>query len=302
MRYKHNQEVAAAKSGMSSKTARKYLSTNKLPSELKKERDWKTRTNVFEKNWDRIEAMLNQVYSDFAIDAEKNNKSYIDYLSDLVSIEIEERRNKTIAKFLRQAKLPRDKLLQDFEVTRIPNLSPSLLQNLQQGDFIDRCDNILIFGNPGTGKSHLAIALAREWCMQARKCLYVSAASLVQQLLIAKNKLDLNNFIKRLDRYEVLVIDDISYIPYSKEEANLLFVLLAERYEQRSLVITSNLVFSKWNQIFQDEMTTTAAIDRLVHHATIIELNTESYRMKAAKVAKNHSHETTKKMEESNVK
>jgi DNA replication protein DnaC len=100
----------------------------------------------------------------------------------------------------------------------------------------------------------------------------------------------------------VLVIDDISYIPYSKEEANLLFVLLAERYEQRSLVITSNLVFSKWNQIFQDEMTTTAAIDRLVHHATIIELNTESYRMKAAKVAKNHSHETTKKMEESNVK
>ena len=86
------------------------------------------------------------------------------------------------------------------------------------------------------------------------------------------------------------------------KEANLLFVLLAERYEQRSLVITSNLVFSKWNQIFQDEMTTTAAIDRLVHHATIIELNTESYRMKAAKVAKNHSHETTKKMEESNVK
>lgn len=237
---------------------------------------------------------ISQVYSDFAIDAEKNNKSYIDYLSDLVSIEIEERRNKTIAKFLRQAKLPRDKLLQDFEVTRIPNLSASLLQNLQQGDFI--------FGNRGTGKSHLAIALAREWCMQARKCLYVSAASLVQQLLIAKNKLDLNNFIKRLDRYEVLVIDDISYIPYSKEEANLLFVLLAERYEQRSLVITSNLVFSKWNQIFQDEMTTTAAIDRLVHHATIIELNTESYRMKAAKVAKNHSHETTKKMEESNVK
>jgi DNA replication protein DnaC len=129
---------------------------------------------------------------------------------------------------------------------------------------------------------------------QAIKCLHLSAANLVQQLLIAKGKLDLNNFIKRLDKYEVLVIDDISYIAYAKEESDLLFVLLAERYEQRSLVITSNLVFSKWNQIFQDEMTTTAAIDRLVHHATILELNTESYRMNAAKIAKNHSNKSTK--------
>ncbi len=245
---------------------------------------------------------MSQVYSALAIEAEKNKKSHTDYLQELASLEIEERRNKTIAKFLRRAKLPRDKLLQDFDITRIPNLSPSLIQNLQQGDFIDRCDNLLIFGNPGTGKSHLAMSLTREWCMQARKCVYISAASLVQQLLIAKSKLDLNNFIKRLDKYEVLVIDDISYIPYKKEESDLLFILLSERYEQRSLVITSNLVFSKWNQIFQDEMTTTAAIDRLVHHATILELNTESYRMNAAKLAKSHSHKSTKKAEENDVK
>ncbi len=100
----------------------------------------------------------------------------------------------------------------------------------------------------------------------------------------------------------MLVIDDISYIPYKKEESDLLFILLSERYDQRSLVITSNLVFSKWSQIFQDEMTTTAAIDRLVHHATILELNTESYRMNAAKLAKSHSHKSTKKAEENDVK
>ena len=141
----------------------------------------------------------------------------------------------------------------------------------------------MIFGNPGTGKSHLSIALAREWCQQGRKYLYTTAASLVQDLLVAKSKMSLNNLIKKLDRFEVLIIDDISYIPYERAESDVLFVLLAQRYEQRSIVITSNLVFSGWSQIFKDEMSTNAAIDRLVHHSTILELNSESYRIKAAK-------------------
>ena len=165
-----------------------------------------------------------------------------------------------------------------------------MVKNIQTGDFIDKCENILIFGNPGTGKTHIAIALAQEWCVQARKCFFTTAANLVQQLLAAKSKLLMNNLIKRLDKFEVLIIDDISYIPYSKEESDLLFVLLAERYEQRSVVITSNLVFSKWNVIFKDEMTTAAAIDRLVHHSTIIELNAESYRMKSAKNIKSNNN------------
>lgn len=242
-------------------------------------------------NNETLDTMLNSlnllavrdVYRQVAERVIKEQLGYIEYLQELAKIEIEQRQQKTIMQLLKLAKLPRSKLLIDFDITRIPSLHPGLLKNLSTGDFIDRCENLLIFGNPGTGKSHLSIALTREWCLQGRRCLYLSAANLVQQLLSAKNGLGLNNFIKKLDRFEVLVIDDISYIPYEKTESDVLFVLLAERYEQRSTVITSNLAFSGWNQIFKDEMTTAAAIDRLVHHSIILELNTESYRIKTAK-------------------
>jgi DNA replication protein DnaC len=241
---------------------------------------------------------IRDVYQKISEQVIKGQLSPIDYLQELVQIELEQRHHRTITQLIKSAKLPRNKLLIDFDISRIPNLHPGLLKNLSGGDFIERSDNLLIFGNPGTGKSHLSIALAREWCLRGRKCLYLTAASLVQELLIAKNKFSLNQFIKRLDRFEVLIIDDISYIPYEKSESEVLFVLLAERYEQRSVVITSNLVFSKWQQIFKDEMTTNAAIDRLVHHATILELNAESYRIKTAKGNQQNSQEqVAKKLE-----
>ena len=237
-------------------------------------------------------AMLS-VYQDLASKITNAKQSPLDYLEELTRIELEQRNQKHIQYLLKSAKLPRDKLLIDFDITRIPALTSGLIQNLSSGDFIDRQENLLIFGNPGTGKSHLSIALTREWCLQGRKCLYITAASLVQDLLVAKNKMALSNFIKKLDRFEVLIIDDISYIPYERAESDVLFVLLAQRYEQRSVVITSNLVFSGWSQIFKDEMSTNAAIDRLVHHSTILELNSESYRIKAAKdKGQNLNHKT----------
>jgi len=255
-------------------------------------------------------AMLS-VYQDLASKITSAKQSPIDYLDELTRIELEQRNQKHIQHLLKSAKLPRDKLLLDFDITRIPTLTSGLIQTLSSGDFIDRQENLLIFGNPGTGKSHLSIALSREWCLQGRKCLYTTAASLVQNLLVAKSKMSINNLIKKLDRYEVLIIDDISYIPYERAESDVLFVLLAERYEQRSIVITSNLVFSGWSQIFKDEMSTNAAIDRLVHHSTILELNSESYRIKAAKdrgqylgsesTLKNDS-QADAKMEDKNVK
>ena len=153
-------------------------------------------------------AMLS-VYQDLASKITNAKQSPLDYLEELTRIELEQRNQKHIQYLLKSAKLPRDKLLIDFDITRIPALTSGLIQNLSSGDFIDRQENLLIFGNPGTGKSHLSIALTREWCLQGRKCLYITAASLVQDLLVAKNKMALSNFIKKLDRFEVLIIDDI---------------------------------------------------------------------------------------------
>jgi DNA replication protein DnaC len=225
-------------------------------------------------------------YLAHARQCEKEKIDHVGYLYELSRTETEDRYNRRTERLLRTARLPRGKRLDDFEFANVPSLSPSRVKELAEGQCLDQCENILIFGNPGTGKTHLAISLAREWCLRGRQAYFTTAAALVQDLLVAKRDLKFNALLKKLDKFEALVIDDLSYIPQEREETDVLFLLLAERYERRSVVITSNLQFSKWDTIFKDPMTAMAAVDRLVHHATILELNGESFRAKAAKKKK----------------
>ena len=246
------------------------------------------------KNTQKLEMLLKSLhlpafiknYAAFSEKAQKAKLGYAEFLLELAQIESDERQNNRVKKLLKESKLPCAKTLESFDLSGQPALSLALLRELATGNCLDNCENILVFGVPGTGKSHLAAALGREWCLRGRRVYYTSAAALVQDLLAAKRDLHLNDKIKKLDAYEALVIDDISYVPQTKDETDVLFTLLAARYETRSVVVTSNLVFSAWNDIFKDPMTTKAAVDRLVHHGTILELvevDGDSYREKQAK-------------------
>jgi DNA replication protein DnaC len=176
-----------------------------------------------------------------------------------------------------------EKSLANFDLKRLPMKVARQVRTLLEGSFLDRKENVLVFGNPGSGKSHLLCALAQELLVGGgRQMRFVSCALLVQELLIAKRELRLSREIKRLARYDGLILDDLGYVQQSREEMEVLFTLLAERYERGSVLMTSNLPFSKWEQIFKDPMTTAAAIGRLVHHAVILELNIPSYRVEQA--------------------
>jgi DNA replication protein DnaC len=218
-------------------------------------------------------------------DAERGRQeawSFEQYLLAVMSRELEERQNGRIERIRRESRLPGEKTLEAFETKRLPRKVSCQLSALLEGGFLDRCENVLAFGNPGSGKTHLLCALGHELINKGRKVLFTTCCHLVQDLLRAKQELRLEGHLKRLRRYEALIIDDIGYVQHDREEMEVLFTLLADRYERASILLTSNLPFSKWEKIFKDPMTTAAAIDRLVHHSIILEVNVKSYRMEQA--------------------
>jgi DNA replication protein DnaC len=205
------------------------------------------------------------------------------YLLALARMEAHERTDRRTLRLLEESRLPKEKSLASFDLSRLSPKARTSFNALKDGSFLDRAENVLAFGNPGTGKTHLLCALGQELVRNGRTVLFTPTFQIVQRLLAAKRDLRLPSELKKLDRFDALLLDDIGYVQQSREEMEVLFTLLAERYERRSVLITSNLVFSRWDQIFKDPMTTAAAIDRVVHHAVILELNMESYRAEAAR-------------------
>ncbi len=232
---------------------------------------------------------MRRSYEEAARLAQRETLSYERYLLHLVTRECEDRQQKRIERLLRQSKIPVDKSLANFNLKRLPPKVAMALKTLLEGDFLLRRENVLAFGNPGSGKTHLLCALGQELIARGHRVYFTSSALLVQDLLVAKRDLKLSRFIRRLAAFDALIIDDLGYVQQSREEMEVLFTLLAERYERGSVLISSNLSFSKWEGIFKDPMTTAAAIDRLVHHCVILELNIPSFRVEHAKKAKQDS-------------
>lgn len=219
--------------------------------------------------------------------ANKGNWSYEKFLKELSFCELDHRKEVKTARLLKQSKIPPQ---YTFETLDQKLLSPKVRKAfgaLLKGNFVDEASNVLAFGLPGRGKSHLLGALGRELILKYNTSVYfTSTFKIVEKLLIAKKEYDLENTLKRLDKFDVIILDDIGYVQQSRDEMEVLFTLLADRYERKSLMISSNLVFSKWDKIFKDPMTTMAAVDRLIHHSTILEFNWDSIRAMEAKKRK----------------
>jgi DNA replication protein DnaC len=214
---------------------------------------------------------------------------------EVLEMEAQARRDRRVDRLRRAAKLPPGKTFATLQGERLPRPLLAQMQELRSGAFLERAANVLCFGLPGVGKSHAAAALGHALVEMGHSVLFVPAFQLVQELLVAKRDLRLPHVLRKLDLYELLIIDDIGYVQQSADEAEVLFTLMAERYERASLLITSNLVFSEWDRIFKHPMATAAAIDRLVHHAVILEFNVPSYRSEATAKGSPRSHDGSRR-------
>jgi len=204
-------------------------------------------------------------------------------LLEVLELEAQERHERRMIRLRRASKLPPGKTFDTLDEGRLPPALVRRLHELAEGDFLADATNVLAFGLPGVGKSHALCAVGHALVDRGHTVLFMPTYSLVQELLAAKQRLELPRALRKLDHFAVLILDDVGYVQQSPEEAEILFTLLAERYERRSVFITSNLIFAHWDRIFRDQMATAAAIDRLVHHSALLEFDVPSFRTEHAK-------------------
>lgn len=220
---------------------------------------------------------------DSALRAAKEGLSHEAFLLELLRVERAAKQARRIERMLRQSDLTSGKTFRSLDLARFDAATRLQIERLRDGHFLQEAINVVAVGRPGAGKSHLACALGHALIEQGHPVLFAPTSALVQRLLAARRDLRLPKELARLDRYDCLILDDIGYVQHDRDEMEVLFTLLAERYERKSVIITTNLVFSEWDRIFKDPMTTLAAIDRVVHHSVVLDLMAvDSFRAQAA--------------------
>jgi DNA replication protein DnaC len=239
----------------------------------------------------RLNLLLNELrlpaikvlWPQFAEQSDKEGWPAARFLATIAEHEIAERGRRRVERHLVEARLPAGKTFDNFDFEAVPMISKAQVTALAAGDsWLGKGANLLLFGPPGGGKSHLAAGIGLALIENGWRVLFTRTTDLVQKLQVARRELNLEAAINRLDRFDLMILDDLAYVTKDQAETSVLFELISARYERRSMLITANQPFGEWNKVFPDPAMTLAAIDRLVHHATIVEMNVESYRRRTA--------------------
>ena len=219
----------------------------------------------------------------FAQEARRKRQPHADYLADLVSFEVAKRRERRIQRRIQEAHYPILKTLDSFDFSTQPGLDRNEVLELFRCEFVAEAANVVLLGGVGTGKTHLAIALGMACCQQDHRVRFTTAAELTNAFVEAKREGRLSRNLEQMARYDVVILDELGYVPFDREGADLLFGFITRVYERKSLVVTTNLPFAKWSEVFHDATSAAAVIDRIVHHATVLQTEGSSYRLKTAK-------------------
>lgn len=222
-------------------------------------------------------------YSEVARQCEQSKKTYEQYLAALAAMELAHKRTSRLARYVKEAKLPKDRSIEAYDFKCRTGISEHQVRRLAEGTFVRQAWNIVFYGGFGVGKSHLALALTKQLCETGLRCLFISTHDLIQSLIDAQKNLTLATEFRRLDRFDLVTLDELGFTPQSRDGADLFFQFISQRYERKSLMITTNLTYSEWDKVFINSVTTAAAVDRVIHKCETFNILGPSWRAEEAK-------------------